>query len=949
MKRIELKLQNRFFNICFIFGIIVLLAIPFWHVNVRSIPYVYNDEFGYWASAANFAGLDWSETFSKISYYSYGYGIILAILIMIFNNMALAYKVAIILNGIWLMLSFIFLYKSARILYPKINKIYILIVSFTATIFSSNIAESNYTWPEVFLFFLFSVTIYLAISVIRNPGKINIILLGIISIYSFYVHQRTLGISIAVFLLVMVLIIFKKIGFKELLYFIIPIIIFGVIFSLIKSDVIDSVWLNGETVDSNNFSGQIEKIISIFSFEGIMKIFLSFCGKLYYVFAATFLLVPLGLVSIWKNWILSKAKINISDSFFIGAFLSVAFLFTMGINTIFMMTPGNVTHIVYGRYTDNLLGIFLIIGIIEFWEYGVDIKINLSFLALFSFFSLAVYYAVGYFGLQYRAAINAIGISYIVEENYIEIWKGICFILGVWFVLQFIRNVLKNKRKMQMICICGILAISFVIIGLNAYSAFEVDWGSAAQSSEKSYEIINTLQKESGKDIEVYAIMEETGYPLRHSGNGIQFLLKDKTVHSISMSEALEKEWSNNDIILASARTKVLSGFSVIYMDDTYEIMVEQGSNLYELAKQKDYFYENSQELLSKERADELEDIISFVSNLEDECTVYYVSQTNEEFIEDVVNLLSRTDIEVEYGQVNELRKNSDAIIINNENLTDIFTLLQKDFTVIKKTETYTLLIPNSNVPNEDECEQLGINILSEKEVLKSEYFQQNADGTLLSKDCVNLPFGKYKIISIIEANDEFRGNFIVSNSKGEEQYAKYIYKNGEYLAEIDLNQYYSQEINYYSQYYIEHMPEKEKTYIQLIDGELEIGINSLQTNEEISYIKEDSIISTGRAGVMAYGGNQVYSPGRYEMILLCEVEEDMKEPLLATVRILQEDNSLATYNITQQDLEKNDGKIIIPFEVYDYSPNGNVSLEISVAENVFLSLNRIYVRNYIQ
>ena len=60
--------------------VIFLLIIPFLHISVRSLPYVYNDEFGYWVSAAHMVGMDWSEVFSIIPYYSYGYGFILALI-----------------------------------------------------------------------------------------------------------------------------------------------------------------------------------------------------------------------------------------------------------------------------------------------------------------------------------------------------------------------------------------------------------------------------------------------------------------------------------------------------------------------------------------------------------------------------------------------------------------------------------------------------------------------------------------------------------------------------------------------------------------------------------------------------------------------------------------------------------------------------------------------------
>lgn len=40
-------------------------------------PILYEDEFGYWSNSSFFLGQDWSATTGSISYYSYGYSLLL--------------------------------------------------------------------------------------------------------------------------------------------------------------------------------------------------------------------------------------------------------------------------------------------------------------------------------------------------------------------------------------------------------------------------------------------------------------------------------------------------------------------------------------------------------------------------------------------------------------------------------------------------------------------------------------------------------------------------------------------------------------------------------------------------------------------------------------------------------------------------------------------------------
>ena len=59
----------------------------------------YPDEFGYWASAANWIGYDWSGLTALNSYYSFGYSLLLVPVLKICSGAVMAYRTAVALNN----------------------------------------------------------------------------------------------------------------------------------------------------------------------------------------------------------------------------------------------------------------------------------------------------------------------------------------------------------------------------------------------------------------------------------------------------------------------------------------------------------------------------------------------------------------------------------------------------------------------------------------------------------------------------------------------------------------------------------------------------------------------------------------------------------------------------------------------------------------------------------
>ncbi len=565
------KLQLYIMIIC----IAILLIIPLLHISVRNLPYIYNDEFGYWASAARFYGLDWSAIFSDTPYYSYGYGLILTLLLFIVGSTSAAYKAAVVLNGIWLALTFIFLNESAKILYPKCRKELLMVIAFVATLFSGNVVEANYTWPETFLFCLFCCVFYVLLSVLQRASCLKMLGLSLMTAYIYFVHQRTLGIVLAITIVVLLMLFMKKITLKHVICYVLPLILLFLIGNQIKSFVINEVWNNSGSVARNDFSGVSRKIKLIFEHQGLKKLILALLGKMYYVFASNFFLVPFS-ACIMVQWVYSAIrKKQQTVNCVAGVFLLLALLFSLGINSVYMITPANVTHIVYGRYIDNVVGPFVLIGLLSLFDYKINWFKNVCIIGVFAFLSYAVHYNLQEYDLYHQAAINNAGIAYMVDNGHIELVKGFVFVVGVWFAILLIKKLI-TKKVLAITSVSVFLLAVFLAVGQKTYNKFEMDWSEASQSSMYHAQMIRDLSNEYG-DLEIYAILNVQGdFPGIYSGNGIQFLLQDQKIQYVHIDDVESQHWPDNAVILSHNSLGELEGFKMISVDGVYELLVSE-------------------------------------------------------------------------------------------------------------------------------------------------------------------------------------------------------------------------------------------------------------------------------------------------------------------------------------------------------------------------------------
>ncbi len=162
---------------------------------------LYPDEFGYWASAAEVLGYDWSDTAAIGSYYSYGYGLILTVILWIFRDCVTAYRAAIAVNMLLQCGAVGILWEIFKRLCqtknPEERRMQTVLAVGIAVFYPPWSFFIQMTMTEALLMFLYALICYEIILFTEKPNILSAVLLALSLLYIYFVHMRTVGIVIA--------------------------------------------------------------------------------------------------------------------------------------------------------------------------------------------------------------------------------------------------------------------------------------------------------------------------------------------------------------------------------------------------------------------------------------------------------------------------------------------------------------------------------------------------------------------------------------------------------------------------------------------------------------------------------------------------------------------------------------------------------------------------------
>ena len=350
--------------IILITGSIIILLFSIYRIAELKQPSILNDEFGYWANAAHIFGYDWSGVASMSPYYSYGYSLFLVPLFLL-KDPVLSYQYGLLLNIVFYITSYLISFKCFNMVFSKTSQNLSAILCLIPALYCNNLLQAHATWTEGVLYLFFWILIFILIKITLKGNPYYFSICSIVTMALYIIHQRTLGITLALVVSIFAFFLLKRVSLKQLLYFCLPLFICIMIAFFFKSYFKANVWsvvAMTSVPGANEYSGQIQKIVSILTnFETFLYAVKGFIGKFFYLLVSSGMLIGYGLVYCFqqiKNGLRQKSFLA-----FPVLFLVLSLLFTLGINAVFTVGAFRIDAILYGRYAEFLAGPFLALGI----------------------------------------------------------------------------------------------------------------------------------------------------------------------------------------------------------------------------------------------------------------------------------------------------------------------------------------------------------------------------------------------------------------------------------------------------------------------------------------------------------------------------------------------------------------------------------------------------------
>lgn len=438
------------------------------------------DEFGYWASAAEKIGYDWSEVASLGSYYSFGYSFILLPILYLFGDGVMAYRVAVTVNMLLMCGGILLILGIIKRLFPEIERKMQVFIGGIAVFYPVWIFNMQMTMTEALLMFLFVLIIYLFVCFMQKPNIVAAFFLAASLAYIYCVHMRTGGVLIACGITLALWTVSEHPKTKIVLVFIGTILLFAILAGVLKQNTIAQVFSSADSqvLAGNDYGGQKGKLEQIISPYGMRLFVKEVIGKILYLGLASFGIFYWGIGwTIKKSGLLlfhlfKKRKIEVIEWVFL--FLSLAMAGEILICSIYMHPVGTIDALIYGRYDEFLMPVFLMIGIIAMLKSGWLFRGTLLLgtgTGLMLPMLLSVIEARELSGLRgYMVA----GISYLLKEDNLDIYSFFqdTWILGFFVMLLVAFFVWLSEKKENLVWMLTGIIVLEITAGLQISSHY---------------------------------------------------------------------------------------------------------------------------------------------------------------------------------------------------------------------------------------------------------------------------------------------------------------------------------------------------------------------------------------------------------------------------------------------------------------------------------------------
>lgn len=380
---------------------------------------LYPDEFGYWAGAAYLDGVDFSDMTYLGSTYSFGYGLILWPIFHLFTEAAVAYRVAVSLNFVFMAFSLYLMYGfvadycdcladgHAHVKITRHGSIACAVIAACGVFYASWIFYSSTTLAESISMFLFVLLmrLYQKYSVTRKTGYA----VGTVAVSAamYAVHSRMLVVIIALaisFAFDAIVTVLKKRKREEAqpkeaqpkrilpketqpradiggglhnCFVLIACLIILIVVSFAVHGVgkyFDSVifkGLNEDALNRNEAGAVTSRLALLTDKDNLLRGLIGFIGKISYL-----ILASLGFAYYAVKWCVRRLK---KEQSAIALMLLLTVAGMLAVSTIYLISDSDIDSLIYGRYDEFVLPILITLGIIEWIEEGQKKRISVLF------------------------------------------------------------------------------------------------------------------------------------------------------------------------------------------------------------------------------------------------------------------------------------------------------------------------------------------------------------------------------------------------------------------------------------------------------------------------------------------------------------------------------------------------------------------------------------------
>ncbi|MCM1537445.1 MAG: hypothetical protein NC254_03505 [bacterium] len=359
---------------------------------------LFPDEFGYWSSAAEAAGYDWSKVTAYGSYYSFGYGLILTPILLLCGDAVWTYRIALCVNALLLAASFMLLKKIIGRLIPLSEPVQRVLSAGIAVCYPVWLLYVNMTMTEILLVCCFLLVCELLLRYLERPSIGRFAAAGVSAVYLYTVHLRSVPVLCACTACMLLFWIGEIRRGKEkpahpgkvlcasnakererpapksgMPVWIRPLAALAIVTAAVlaaeclKNLTQASVYgeTNAALLSVNDYGGQLSNLKGLFTWRGFKELAVSLIGKIYYLTFAGFGLFPAGL------WFLIKKMTGKDADSRIRLFCLFVLLSVGGeimVCAIYTKGYGRMDGLCYGRYDEQILPLLMALGCFGIWK-----------------------------------------------------------------------------------------------------------------------------------------------------------------------------------------------------------------------------------------------------------------------------------------------------------------------------------------------------------------------------------------------------------------------------------------------------------------------------------------------------------------------------------------------------------------------------------------------------